>query len=365
MGIFSNRRRRKTDSFASRVPSFRWLGPGITFGGLLTLAFYIFAGDFRFKAFDDFVSSATTGTEATGPPVVLSMNEARPADRIRIATFNIEKFGPKKSSTRMVPSAGVDVMGSIAQIVTQFDLVAIQEVLGKDGQSIQVLLDLINQSGGQYTGSLSEPIGESSYKESYAFVWDQTRIRMIQNSAYVVSDDSRRMYREPMVASFETRVDPQDGRRPFRFTIINAHTRPDSVSPSSPANEINVLDDVFLRVRDHEFRLAAEEDFLLVGDLNVDANNLQEIATIPNLVSVAGSWFTNTAQNKTYDHILMDQTTTREFTGNAGVLNYSQLGLSREQADLVSDHMPVWAEFSAFETPYIAPVANRSTRFVR
>ena len=188
---------------------------------------------------------------------------------------------------------------------------------------------------------------------------------MIQNSAYVVSDDNKRMYREPMVASFETRVVPAVGQRPFRFTVINAHTRPTAVSPNSETNEINVLDDVFLRVRDHEYRMAGEEDFLLVGDLNVDAEHLQEIAMIPNIISVAGGFLTNTAQTKTYDHILLDRNTTREFTGNAGVIGYSQLGLTREQADLISDHLPVWAEFSAFEAPYLPPIAQQSTRLIR
>lgn len=331
--------------------------------GLVVLAGYLFTGDFSFKAFDELTSGGSESSNV-GAPVVLETSQPRTIDTIRIATFNIKQFGPKKSTTRKHPDADVDVMGTIAQIVTQFDLVAIQEVLGQDGQAVQRLLDLINQSGGQYTGSLSEPIGDR-YKESYAFVWNQAKVRMIQNSAYVVSDHSKRMYREPMVASFETTVNPTDGRRPFRFTVINAHTRPSVVAPSVPNNEINVLDDVFVRVRDHEYRLAGEEDFLLVGDLNVGTEDLQEIGMIPGMISVAGRLVTNTAKSRTYDHILLDQNTTHEFTGNYGVFDFSQLGLSHDEAKLISDHMPVWAEFSSYEAPYLTPVAQQSTRMVR
>lgn len=359
MGIFSARRR-KTTSFAARVPILRWLGPGITFAGVCFCAFYLFSGSFRFKAFDDYQGGSTV----VGAPVVL--DGQRPQGLIRVATFNIKTFGEKKSQTRMVEPENVDVMGTIAQIISQFDLVAIQEVRGKDGMAIRRLIDLLNESGGHYTATLSEPIGDIHYTESYAFVWNQNSIRLIQNSAYVVHDDNQRMYREPMVASFETRVDADTQQRPFRFTVINVHTDPDVVSPQDVANEINVLDDVFQRVRQYEYDTAGEEDFLLVGDLNVGANNLQQLALIPNLISVAGELPTNTRRTATYDHILLDSSTTREFTGKRGVIDFqAHMGMTQEQALLISDHMPVWAEFSAYEAPYIAPVAAQSTRVIR
>ncbi|MGB7346221.1 MAG: deoxyribonuclease, partial [Pirellulaceae bacterium] len=283
--------------------------------GIFMVVSYVLTGKFQFKSFDNPNQAAHDHDHATGEPVVLASNTVRTPESIRIATFNIKQFGEKKSSTRVVPDANVDVMGTIAKVISQFDLVAIQEVRGSDGTPVRRLIDLLNASGGQYTATLSEPIGDEHYTESYAFVWDQTRIRLIQNSAYVVHDDSKRMYREPMVASFETRIPIEDSRRPFRFSVINAHTDPDLVSPRDIANEINVLDDVFVRVRQYEYDTAGEEDCLLVGDLNVDVNGLQELAMIPNLISVAGDQVTNTRKSETYDHILLDTNTTREYTG--------------------------------------------------
>ena len=277
---------------------------------------------------------------------------------IRLASFNIQMFGDKKSSTRM--RDGVDVMATLAQIVSQFDLVAIQEVRGGNSVPVERLVQLINTSGARYTATVSPPIGRTSQTECYAFVWDETRVEMVRDSGYVVQDTADRMHREPMVASFRALAVPRAGHDPFSFTLINAHTDPDEVTAMATSNEINVLDDVFVRVRQYEYDRLGEEDCILLGDLNVDADNLQELAMIPNVFSIAGNTPTNTRRTKTYDHILIDGQMTREYTGRFGVIDLqSDLGLSETQALLVSDHMPLWAEFSAYEIPQTPAVAAR------
>ena len=184
-------------------------------------------------------------------------------------------------------------------------------------------------------------------------------MQFIPQSAYLIQDEADRMFREPMVASFAARVGNMEGRQPFRFTLINAHTSPSEVAASAIGNEMNVLDDVFLRVREYDQRVAGEEDCILLGDLNVDTEGLRELGQIPNVVSVAGDTKTNTLGTKTYDHILIDRQFTREFTGRFGVLDYARdMGLTAEQAKLISDHRPLWAEFSAYELPGFTPVAT-------
>jgi hypothetical protein len=59
---------------------------------------------------------------------------------------------------------------------------------------------------------------------------------------------------------------------------------------------------------------------------------------------------TNTRGNKTYDNILFDGRSTVEYTGQSGVGNVQAVfGLGEEQALEVSDHLPIWATFSALE----------------
>ena len=367
-----------------QVSPFRFIGPGVTLAGLAALAFVLVTGRVDFSKFDlpldaDAIEAAADLARSPGSnlaplgeenrprarsteadavafqPVRLDRNAARPNERIRIATFNIQRFGEKKSGN-------ADVMRQLARIVASFDLVAIQEVQSPQAMPVARLVDLINRSGGRYEASVSEPIGRSAYREQYAFVWDTTRVRMIPDSAYVVRDDSNRMHRPPMVASFETRITPVPGRRPFRFTLINAHADPDLVSPNGESNEMDVLDDVFVRVREYEYQTRGIVNVILLGDLNVSTANLGELGQLPGMLAVVGTAKTNTLGTKTYDHILLDQNVTTEYTGVFGVVDYQQdFGLTLEQALMVSDHRPVWAEFSASEIPPVASATRESS----
>ncbi len=367
MGLLFGRKKRRSrrESSSSGSSLTRFLGPGVSVGGIVGVAFMLFTGRIDLSAFDT-LRSTKEATEAKGglayqssagqgadlQPVNLQALGQKSNQTIRIATFNIQIFGKKKSSN-------ANVMAVIAKVVSQFDVVAIQEVRGGDATPIQLLVDLLRASGGRYAATVSEPIGRTSQTESYAFVWDESRIQLVPQSAYVVQDTADRMHREPMVASFETRVGSGDGRNPFRFTLINAHTSPSEVAASAIGNEMNVLDDVFVRVRQYDYETTGEEDCILLGDLNVDTAGLRELGQIPGIETIAGDTKTNTRRTKTYDHILIDRVMTREYTGRFGVVDFQHdFGLSEEQAIMVSDHLPLWAEFSAYEMPRFDPIAT-------
>ena len=52
-----------------------------------------------------------------------------------------------------------------------------------------------------------------------------------------------------------------------------------------------------------------------------------------------------------------------EFTGTCGVFDLmAEFGLSVDEALKVSDHLPVWAEFSVRESTVVGPVARRPAR---
>lgn len=351
-----------TRFIARRISPTQFIGPSVSIAGMLAVAFMLFTGKINLSSLDLGTLASQLGsqqdpTAATADagvtPIRLDRAGPRDENRIRIATYNIEAFGESKA-------AKADVMRVLATIVSSFDLVAIQEVRSPQAMPVARLLELINRSGGRYDAALSPPIGHTSHKEQYAFVWDTTRIRLIPESSYVVNDNESRMHRAPMVASFETRVPAAQGRLPFRFTLINVHTDPDEVAAKNPESEMNVLDDVFVRVREYEYGAHREEDFVLLGDLNVDTKHLGELGQVPGIVSVAGAQPTNTIGTENYDHILIDHNTTTEFTGRAGVIDYEHdFGLSREAALQVSDHRPVWAEFGAYEIPAFANVAQQ------
>src|SRR5204863_6411769 len=63
-----------------------------------------------------------------------------------------------------------------------------------------------------------------------------------------------------------------------------------------------------------------------------------------------------------YDNLVFDRTATQEFLGRSGVFDFlREYNLSEAQAKQVSDHLPVWAEFSIYEGGVPGRVAARPT----
>ncbi|MBB3204412.1 endonuclease/exonuclease/phosphatase family metal-dependent hydrolase [Rhodopirellula rubra] len=378
--IWGTKRTRRSSRKSASWSLFRWFTPGLTITGVLAAIMAAITGQVNLPSldsmrgteppvYDDPIASSVATSSPLQPtgfssprgnpesvasrkisPVGLrptsSVNAAgKSQTAIRVATFNIKVFGEKKSSD-------AEVMQRLAAVFMQFDVVAVQEIRGDPDVPINRLLAEITRQGGRYRAVHGPPIGRTSQTECYGFVWDQDRIDLVPQSDYMIDDSADRMHREPMVASFQTRVAPVDSRSPFRFTMINVHTDPDLVRGDTGDNELNVLDDVFQSVRNFEYETNGEEDFLLVGDLNVDVGKLAELGQIPGVVSLVGDVPTNTLKSKTYDHILIDSRVTTEYLRRSGVLDLeSWFGIDQAGALKLSDHLPVWAEFSVYESP--------------
>ncbi|KAA5540022.1 deoxyribonuclease [Roseiconus nitratireducens] len=364
LGIFSKRRRKS--ALAPNRSVLRWLGPAATLLGLLYIVFLMLTGGLDFAALD---TLRTSDDPSGGRPVSLAADPTRPAESLRIASFRIREFSEEGVAARSRQS-GVDVMDAIAAAVTRFDVIAIQDVRGPSGAAVKQLIQRINQAGGQYAATLSDPIGEQDRPESYALLWDQSRVELLPGSSYVVRDDADRMYREPMVASFRARLPNGHPGRPFRFTIINVRTDPQRVDPDSADNEIRVLADVFQRVRQYESEQHGEDDFLLVGNLNSGAAAIADLLQIPGVVSLVGVTDLDASGGEdSPDHILIDRGVTAEYTERTGQMDPQRdLGLTPEQATAVSDRFPVWAEFGRYEIPPILHAQSAGkiqTRLIR
>ena len=193
-------------------------------------------------------------------------------------------------------------------------------------------------------------LGRTSSKEQYVFIYDAARIAVDPNTVYTVSDPADYLHREPLVAHFQARS--PNGNAPFTFKLINIHTDPDETDI-----ELDALDDVFLAVQ-HDG--SGEDDVILLGDLNVDEYHLGQLGQIPGIAWVVTGTTTNTRRNHAYDNVVFQSVATAEYTGRWGVLDLqAEYGLTLDQALEVSDHLPVWAEFSPSETPAAGPVATR------
>lgn len=273
---------------------------------------------------------------------VASPNSTEPVDwtkndnAIRVATFNIQVLGRSKMGKP-------DVVRHLAKTIRFFDVVAIQEIRAVDQNIMPELVQAVNSEGGNYSFTIGPRLGRTTSKEQYAYVFDANKIELIAGSVKTVQEPRNRdrLHREPLVARFQTRR--SDGQTPFSFSLINIHTDPDETRI-----ELSALDDVYRAVQESY----PEDDVILLGDLNEDSDHLGELGQVADIQWVIAGLPTNTRGTASYDNILFTATETREFTGRGGVFDLrSEFGLSMEEALEISDHLPVWAEFTATEAP--------------
>ncbi|MDA7979819.1 MAG: endonuclease/exonuclease/phosphatase family protein [Pirellulales bacterium] len=268
-------------------------------------------------------------------------------ETIRIASFNIQVFGVSKMNKPEV----VDIL---AQVVRRFDIVAIQEVRAADQTVVPRFVDAVNATGRHYAHVLGPRLGRTSSKEQYAYIFDTQRVELTPGSVYTPADRTDLLHREPLVARFQTRVPA--GQEGFSCTLINVHTDPDETD-----QELDALDDVYLSVRNDA---PLEDDVILLGDLNVNERKLGQLGQISGITYVVSGVPTNTRGKSTYDNLVFDRASTTEFTGAWGVLDLmGEYSLTLQQALKVSDHLPVWAEFSAHE--HVRGIAGRPGEIVR
>lgn len=269
-----------------------------------------------------------TRVSASGPAA------AGPGETIRIATFNIQVFG--RSKVQKLP-----VMDKLANICRRFDVTAIQEIRSSDQDILPQLVARINSSyGGQFDYVIGPRIGRTSQLEQYAYVFNAATVEVDRKWLYTVSDPDDLLHREPLVASFRARGAPPE--HAFTFTLINIHTDPDEAT-----EEIAVLDDVFRVVRGDGRN---EDDIILLGDLNADDSSYGELSQMAGMTWAVAGTPTNTRGTNQLDNILFTRQATREYMGRSGVFDFMrEFNLTLQEALEISDHLPVWAEFSVLE----------------
>jgi len=252
---------------------------------------------------------------------------------VRIATFNIQNFGPTKLSRP-------EVMAELVEIVRGYPFVAVQEISDVNQKVPFGFLEMINSDGASYEMLLSPRSGlesdDKTYQEQYAFYYDATVISA-QSEGQLYDDSPNDFFvREPYVARFEV----LDGG--FTFVAITVHTQPDGA-----VAEIGHLEDVVNWAKD-EF--PDEDDFIVLGDLNAGCSyaspaelDALELRTSDYVWIVPDGADTNLAMSMcAYDRVILTASTSTNYAGAWGVD-------ASFTSTMVSDHWPVWAEFWAVE----------------
>jgi deoxyribonuclease-1-like protein len=138
------------------------------------------------------------------------------AQSFEIATFNIQNFGQSKMQK-------ADVVDTLAMIVRQFDIVAVQEISDISNRTAPAFLKVVNANGARYKLICSERTGREpddvKSAEQYAFYYDSKTVSLTDAALYPdVNDDFQR---EPYIASFTRKADS------LTFVVCTIHTAPE------------------------------------------------------------------------------------------------------------------------------------------
>ncbi len=274
-------------------------------------------------------------------------------ESLNVATWNIRVFG----SRRRLRSS----IYFIAEILNQFDLIALTELRDNLGDLQRVMMLL----GPQWQIVFSDFTGDrGGNSERIAYLFDTRMVRFTGLAAE--ADPPRRKaggewlpkyswWRAPYMASF------QAGN--FDFVLLTAHMR-----WGDDLNErIDALAELGKWVaRRRKKKYAVDKDFVVMGDFNIPKQGDRayraltgdgEILKMPaSLAQIPG---TNLSQRHNYDQILHSPTNADRFSNAGGVLDFYRDDWEALYPDRryrpkdrraftyqLSDHLPLWLQIN-------------------
>ncbi len=267
-----------------------------------------------------------------------------PADSVRptfrMATFNLGRLDDAKAANRRVNDV-------LVHLLPQFELIALQGIRGKNQGVLVRLVEQLNAASGRAFDFATCPTQQRDAIEHYtAFIFDRARIEVDRTTVHFVEDPLGRFRVKPLVGEFRARgPNPAEA---FTFTLINVET-----DPEHAAAELDLLAQVYRAVRDHYAKGAdgkVEDDIILLGDLESDDTHLGQLNHLLGVAPLVSGLPSTVRGTQLLDNILLDRRATREFTGRVEVVDMMRdFELTTPDAMEVSEHLPIWAEFSVYE----------------
>lgn len=277
------------------------------------------------------VSSVGSSTFGSGRRTVApSLDESSP--KIRVATFNAYPLDPRKLASGNVVDALVDIL-------SHFDLVALQGIRSDRDDIMPFLVDSLARIGSRYDYLIGPRTGPDMATEQFAFLFDTDKVETDRYQLYTVDDPEKLMTYDPLVAWFRCKDTLAD--QAFTFSIINL-----KVNPQTANTEQSYLPNLIHAVV-HDGR--QEDDVIVAGDF---AGNVGQISGLQQQsIRIALRDTPNdTLGTAALSSILFSAKGTVEYTGKSGTLDFlRKMNLSIEQATAVSHQLPVWTEFLATE----------------
>tara|TARA_R110002020_G_scaffold383407_3_gene594045 strand:- start:142 stop:954 length:813 start_codon:yes stop_codon:yes gene_type:complete len=250
-------------------------------------------------------------------------------EEVTLVSWNIRDFGKTKNS---------EELDQIAEIVSEADIVAIQEVVAGYGgaQAVAKLTNILNRKGSKWDYVISNPTNSPKYvTERYAFIWKTAHIK-IKNRGYLLNKLDSAVDREPFLLTFYL------NRKPFK--LLNFHSRPHYKNPQQEIKAIT-----------HFIKEYIRGNVIFAGDFNVNA---QDDVYNPLRINGFSSALINQKTtlkrecagvdylNYAIDNIFYSKTIKGIETG---VIDFVRVCDQLENARKLSDHLPVYLKFSLID----------------
>jgi predicted extracellular nuclease len=295
-----------------------------------------------------------------------------------LGTWNIREFGKNSKAKRLF-----ETHFYIAEIISAFDLIAIQEI-GEDIEELSLLKSLLGPEWNYIITDITE--GASGNQERLAFLFDTRKVQFRNMAGEIVLPDkpkvktpTKQIARTPFIVAFQSKW--------FKFYITTVHIYygKDGKSTAAYKRRVQEINDVaaFLNKRAKK----EKSNHIILGDFNITGVGFDDPTmkalldnkfNIPETVQILTNLTTNALRTMPYDQIAyLDQTGYMEFLSNgnsAGILDYYQTVFKEtdeskyksefEQTNLrsykewktyqMSDHLPMWVEFNVdFSEKYL------------
>ncbi len=245
----------------------------------------------------------------------------------KLLSWNLENFGSSKSNTEIT---------FIANTIKDFDIVAIQEVVAGDGgaQTVARLADELNRKGAQWDYTISNPTISSAYKtERYAFLWKTNSIKKI-GKAWLEKKYHLEIDREPYFCTFQYENK--------QFTVATFHAITKKMQPETEIKYFKFLPEEYPNL-----------NLIFLGDFNCPQshtvfNPLKKMGYQPTLVnqktSLKQKCENNNCLASEFDNIFYNSS--KNTVLKSGVVPFYQNFNTLKEARMISDHIPIWFEFS-------------------
>jgi len=172
------------------------------------------------------------------------------SQELNIVSWNLKDFGKTRTD---------DDIDMIANVIQEYDIIAIQEVVAKDRGGVKAVERLCNQLNAHqtiwkfiYSQPTNSPSGNIS--ERYAFLYKETKVSLI--TAYLIEELESYVNREPYVASFDFKG--------IGITIVNYH----ACTHQNHYPERQEIKYVTAWLRNEHY-----SDVVFVGDMNLNVND--------------------------------------------------------------------------------------------